>query len=106
MVIYEVNLLIKLIIFDSYVIWLEKHIQSMIDHCGFLSARLCIDMEDNSPENMRKITIFYEIESISKLEYYFKTHAQTMRQEGLDTFGNNFSATRRTFEISNVFNSK
>ena len=100
MIIYEVNLLISPEILDEYTSWLNEHITTMLTFDGFHRAHVhSVDKQDDQI----KITVHYEVESNEKLDEYFKNYAPKMRQEGIDKFGDKFSANRRILEQCSKF---
>jgi antibiotic biosynthesis monooxygenase (ABM) superfamily enzyme len=101
MVIYEVNLEINKEIYTDYMKWLKQHIQLMLQFKGFISAKVSHLTEINP--HIKHVTIWYSLESKQALEQYLTLHAPTMRQEGIEKFGNKFSAHRRIFESIESF---
>lgn len=97
MVIYEVNLVIKNEIFDDYYHWLIEHIEVMLQYPGFKEARIQ-RLVDHQAEN-HHLTICYSLASQADLDNYLTHHAPAMREDGIRRFGNQFSATRRVFEV-------
>ena len=97
MIIYEVNLSISKAIKDSFKVWLKDHAESMITFPGFL--RFFIYEISSKEQNTFNLCVHYYIESEFYLEKYFINNADKMRQEGLNLFGNNFSATRRILSL-------
>lgn len=98
MVVYEVNLIIKNEIFDAYYQWLVDHIKIMLTFDGFKEARIQ-RLNDQEENDNQKITVCYTLESQAALDSYLTNHAPKMREEGIKNFGNQFSATRRIFEV-------
>lgn len=101
MIIYEVNLNIAATIFDSYLIWLTSHVRQMLHFDGFQSARYLSEL--SSEEGFKKFTVQYEVDTLENLQHYLDYHANSMREEGVIKFSNQFSATRRIFEIQKIF---
>ena len=94
MVIYEVNLKVESGIWAEYSAWLKKHQKKMLKNDGFRGVKnYWVQASANS--NEAEICVHYELESIEKLERYFRDHAEEMRSEALTLFGNKFSASRR-----------
>ena len=96
-VIYEVNLTVDFDIADIFKNWLCTHVSTMLTFEGFTKADWFEreSSEEANQGNKKHWTIHYHVESKSQLENYFQHHASQMRQEGIDQFGNKFSATRR-----------
>ena len=98
MIIYEVNLTIAKSIFEDYMTWLIPHVQEMLTFEGFYHARVLSEEQENT--DVRKFTGHYEIATRKNLDDYFHHHARRMREEGIQKFSNQFSVTRRIFNIS------
>ncbi len=100
-IIYEVNLKVAQTIEQEYLSWLKGHIQEMCQQTGFLSATLSQEMmlgqETAQPEESR-YSVQYKVASMDALNHYFEHNAIKVRQEALDRFGNQFSATRRILQ--------
>ncbi len=102
MVLYEVNLTVANTIAEDYRLWLAEHIQEMLEFDGFVTAQWFESEEGDSTEHTSWI-IHYYLRDRDALQDYFDNHAGRMRQDGLDRFGNNFSATRRIFSLRESF---
>ena len=99
MLIYEVNLEVDHDIADEYSQWLEDHIGQVLKFEGFLSAELFEEQTGGvEKNNSGKWTIHYHVRDLECLENYFDQHAAKMRKDGLDRFGDKFSATRRVLK--------
>lgn len=94
MIIYEVNIELHSDICESYKTWLITHVQQMLTFKGFIEAKI---LEEH--QNPQTITCSYTLDSQESLDNYLTHHAPTMRQEGIDKFGNQFTATRRIFNV-------
>ncbi len=92
MVIYEVNLNIQATIMDKFITWLKHHMSDVLQLDGFIQATTF--KEQNDDESLQ-LCIHYQTKDMQSLQNYFDHHATAMRQEGIDLFGNQFSATRR-----------
>jgi hypothetical protein len=93
-IIYEVNLEIQIDTLLQFRKWLtEKHIDDMLKFKGFKTADL-LELE-SAKEGVGSLCCQYHVESREDLEDYFKNHAAAMRQEGIDLFGQRFTASRR-----------
>ncbi len=100
-IIYEVNLKIAQTIEQEYLSWLKAHIQEMCRQWGFLSATLSQEMmlEQETATNMEsRYSVQYKVASMDALKHYFEHNATKVRQEALDRFGSQFSATRRILQ--------
>tara|TARA_B100000949_G_C14128263_1_gene385511 strand:+ start:185 stop:502 length:318 start_codon:yes stop_codon:yes gene_type:complete len=105
MVIYEVNLKINKEIFTKYKTWLDGHIQQMLRIPGFLQATLLQEILDDEYQTpaQKNITVQYLLRNSADLKTYFDKYASSMRDDGINRFKNNFSATRRIFEVEKMF---
>jgi hypothetical protein len=93
MTIYEVNLKIRNEIADQFADWLDGHIQQLLQFDGFSSAVWTEIEQEESDEKWW--TVHYYVDTREQLEDYLQNHAATMRADGTDRFGGNFTATRR-----------
>ncbi len=102
MIFYEVNLIVNQMIKEAYVAWLSDHLQEMLQFDGFkkvsFSEEIFLDAKVLPADNAQ-FTVLYEIESYECLQNYLQNHAARMRQDGIDKFGDKFSATRRVFNL-------
>jgi hypothetical protein len=110
MLIYEVNLTVDEAISTEYSTWLREHIREMLTLDGFEAAAWytrsdAIDTlpESDAPTGPRHWTIHYQVESRRHLQDYVEEHAETMRQDSTDRFGDQFSAERRILEQQRTF---
>ena len=93
---YEVNLVPDASIEEAFDAWLDEHVSEMLRLPGFLTAvvRTSKDPDTHKPQR----TVQYELADSAALDAYLKNHAQRMRQQGLDRFGEMFTATRRIMD--------
>jgi hypothetical protein len=102
MVFYEVNLTVSKEIENQYLAWIPGHLQDMLQFEGFnkvnFSEELPLD-SNTTFGNTRKFTVLFEVESHAHLQDYLQNHAARMRQEGIEKFGDKFSAFRRVFNL-------
>jgi hypothetical protein len=98
-IIYEVNLKIENSISDEYKSWLQKHCREVISVDGFKFVewyqRDPIDEGLPADPNHTYLTLFYHVENRQSLERYLKEFAPKFRQDGVNRFGNKFTAHRR-----------
>jgi hypothetical protein len=100
MTIYEVNLIINPDIADDYAVWLNDHIRQILAIDGFLSAEWFV--VESSGEAL-EWTVHYRLRDRASLERYFAEHAARMRADGINRFGDGFTATRRIMELHEGF---
>jgi antibiotic biosynthesis monooxygenase (ABM) superfamily enzyme len=100
MTIYEVNLTINPDIADDYAAWLVEHIRQILSIDGFLSAEW-FRVEPSG--EAKEWTVQYRLRDRASLERYFAEHAPQMRADGVNRFGDGFSATRRIMELEQQF---
>jgi hypothetical protein len=94
-VLYEVNLDAEAGIAGPFDTWLRDHIADMLQFDGFLSAEI-LDDETVAPEGRIRRIVQYRLRSQAALEAYLRDHAPRMRQQGVEKFGDRYTATRRT----------
>ncbi|MDJ0653002.1 MAG: DUF4286 family protein [Xanthomonadales bacterium] len=97
MVIYEVNLDVRRDVAEAFSRWLGPHVQEMLELPGFVSADW-YERTDDSTESVVCWTTHYRLESRQHLDHYLEKHAAAMRADGVNRFGEQFSAARRILE--------
>lgn len=110
MLIYEVNLTVDGDVAPDFSAWLREHIREMLKLDGFDAAALYVRSddpdalpEDDAPTGARHWTVHYQVESRDHLRNYLDTHAERMRQDGLDRFEDRFAAERRVLKQQRTF---
>lgn len=101
MLVYEVNLSVDAGIGEAYAAWLHEHVAAMLRLDGFLGAEIFSRRPaDEGREDDGRVhwTVHYRLRDRDALETYFETHAEAMRRDGVDRFGDRFTATRRILE--------
>lgn len=98
MIIYEVNCLVDDAIVEPFKAWLQPHIEAVLKSKGFVSAEvldLKVDERLTARPYSTGFSIRYKIAEQSALDHYLLHMAPKLRQEALDTFGNQYMAYRR-----------
>jgi hypothetical protein len=92
-VLYEVNLEADAAIEGPFDTWLRDHIADLLQFDGFRSAEI---LEDTTapPGRIRRI-VQYRLRDQAALDAYVNNHAPRMRDQGVQKFGDRFSADRR-----------
>lgn len=101
MTIYEVNLTVQDHVAAAYLTWLREHIAQILRLDGFRYASLS-EAEGAAP-GTHAFVVHYYLDDRESLEEYFTHHAAALRQDGIDRFGDTFSATRRVMAIAGEF---
>lgn len=91
-IIYEVNLSVDKDIFADFQQWLPTHVQEVLEHKAFDQAQIYIQQSENSRE---LLTIHYHVHNQKDLDDYLENKSPLLRAEGLEKFGNAFTAHRR-----------
>ncbi len=110
MLIYEVNLTVDGDVAPRYSAWLREHVRDMLDLDGF-EAAVWLDRyedgdavpEDEDPVDPREWTIHYQVRDRDALQAYFDNHADDMRGESVEKFGDHVEIDRRVFEQKRLF---
>lgn len=105
MLIYEVNLTVNDEIASVYAGWLADHIQRMMKFKGFSGAQWFFRLpEEEKPElkDKKLWTIQYLVDSPESLDEYLTQHAEAMRKEASDRFGERFTSERRILHLLSV----
>jgi len=92
-VIYEVNLEADAEIAGPFDTWLRDHVADMLVLPGFESAEILSD-EGTASGRISRI-VQYRLRDQAALDTYLRDHAPRMRAQGVERFGNRFSAERR-----------
>jgi hypothetical protein len=93
MIVYEVQLSVQIGIEQEFRVWLNDHVQEMLQIDGFLKATI-----DEISEPVSEHTEFlcrYYLRSELDLFDYLELNAPRIRQDGIDRFGTQFKASRR-----------
>jgi hypothetical protein len=93
-VLYEVNLEAAAGIEDPFDTWLRDHIADVLQFDGFLSAEI-LDDATAPPEGRIRRTVQYRLRNRAALDAYLRDHAPRMRMQGVELFGDRYSAERR-----------
>jgi len=93
---YEVALTPDPAILREFDLWLEGHVAEMLRLPGFDSASIHPAEEPGTGRPERVVR--YRLESREALERYFREDAARMRADGVQRFGDRFSASRRIVE--------
>lgn len=93
MVLYEVSLSVESAIESQYRDWLLGHIAEMESFPGFGPTSLW-KLEQDDPSKIEWV-VAYTVDTRANLEHYLIHHAPRMRMEGMERFGDQFSASRR-----------
>lgn len=91
--IYEVTLDVDNEIRDEFELWLAHHVAQMLQLDTFRDAQV-LDEESGDPGKTRRVVHYFPV-SEAALQEYFERDAARMRQDGVDRFGDRFSARRR-----------
>ena len=100
-VVYEVNLAIDESIAEDFDAWLIEHIEEMLAVAGFVSASVYRGQPPPGAEAEAGYvyrSVQYNVTNRVALENYFRDEAASMRQQGIDRFGDKFTASRRILE--------
>ena len=89
-ILYEVTLQVEPAILGAYKDWLSEHMQHMLSLDGFVSAEMFINTE-----NPNEIVCAYRLKDMDAMRAYLAGPAKDMRADGVNRFGDQFSATRR-----------
>ena len=95
-VIYEVNLRPEAEIAEAFDTWLRKHVRDMLALPGFLEASISVSQETGGTPGER--TVQYRLVDRAALDRYLAEDAPRMRADGIDMFGERFTANRRILE--------
>jgi hypothetical protein len=110
MLLYEVNLTVDGDVAPRYSSWLREHIREMLDLDGFEAAVWYASSDDgdtapdpDEPTGDRTWTVQYQVRDRDALQAYFDEHAEDMRRDGAQQFGEYVDAERRILEQKRLF---
>jgi len=93
-VLYEVNLEAEAGIEAPFDTWLRDHVADVLQFDGFLAAEV-LDDDAEAPAGWVRRTVLYRLRNQAALDAYLQDHAPRMRQQGVEKFGDRYSARRR-----------
>jgi hypothetical protein len=102
MIVYEVTLRVQADIAAQYREWLSAHVQEMLQIDGFVDAVIEQQL-DPIQEGFEIWCTRYQLRNQADLDNYLSQHAPRMRADGLQRFGDTFSASRRVLKINQSF---
>jgi hypothetical protein len=110
MLIYEVTLTVNGNVAPRYSSWLREHIREILALNGFEAAVWYATTEDgdtvpapDEPTGDRAWTVQYQVRDRQALQAYFDDHAEKMREQGAQQFGDAVTAERRILEQKRLF---
>ena len=110
MLIYEVNLTVDGDVATRYSSWLREHVREMLEFDGFEAAVWYVRSDDgdtvpepDEPTGDRAWTVQYQVRDREVLQDYFDKHAEEMREQGAQQFGDRVTAERRILEQKRLF---
>ncbi|MEY2640153.1 MAG: hypothetical protein RIR90_1635 [Bacteroidota bacterium] len=101
MFIYNVTVMVKWSIHDGWVKWMqEKHIPDVMATGCFEKFQFVRLLDTDETEGPTYATQYY---AASKADYnrYLAQHAQVLRKDGTDTWGDNFVGFRSLMQVVN-----
>jgi hypothetical protein len=93
MIVYEVNVDVDADVADAFDAWLIDHVRAMRALPGFEDATLW--KVDRTDDGRVSRCARYVLHDRRALDDYLVEHAPRMRADGVERFGNAFTATRR-----------
>ena len=98
MVIYNVTCNMASHLEDEWLDWIREHIALVLGTGLFKDAKLTrvlVEEQDNSST----FSIQYTAISRDSLEIYYSKHAEALRKEGIDKWGNNVLSFRTELDV-------
>jgi len=92
-VLYEVSLDADAAIEGPFDTWLRDHIADVLQFNGFLSAEILGD--DTATDGRIRRIVQYRLRNQAALDAYLRDHAPRMRAQGVEKFGERYTAERR-----------
>lgn len=109
MLLYEVNLTVDGSEAARFSSWLREHIREMLEFDGFEAAAWYVSSDDEreppaaDPTGTRTWTVHYQVRDRKALRAYFDEHAEEMRADATQLFGDHITADRRILEQKRLF---
>ena len=101
MFIYNVTIKVQNDIVERWLLWLkEEHIPEMIRTGCFTKAVILHLLESNDEEG-ETYAVQYHTNTQEDYQRYIETHSSTLRQKGLEKWGNKFISFRTIMEVVN-----
>jgi hypothetical protein len=100
-VLYEVNLDADAAIEQPFDTWLRDHIADVLQFEGFVSAEI-LDNDEPAEGRIRR-TVQYRLRDRAALDAYLRDHAPRMRRDGVEKFGDRYTAERRVLSHREEF---
>jgi len=97
-IVYEVNLFVRLGIEREFRQWLDAHVREIVALPGFEGAELFEVREAEHEAGEFALCIQYRLRDEPALAEYFAEHAPRLRADGVARFGEAFRARRRVLE--------
>jgi hypothetical protein len=98
MIIYNVTIKVEKGIAEEWVKWMkEEHMPELLQTGLFTHHKLHHLLEQDETEDITYIAQYY-LACIENYNAYISRHAQKMREQGLNRFGNRFIAFRTIME--------
>jgi len=94
-IVYEVNIDVRVAVFDDYRAWLSPHVAEILALPGFIGAEVFERRDPPPADGVRALTVWYRLVDEAALQRYLAEHAPRLREDGLRRFGDAASATRR-----------
>jgi hypothetical protein len=95
--IYEVTLDIDAAIANEYRTWLNRHTAELLALPGFVDARIFDLLEPAAPGRIG-LCVQYTLRDRAAYDAYLRDHAERVRGDGIERFGDRFTATRRLLQ--------
>lgn len=95
MIVYEVNLDVRDSVFAEFRAWLGAHVGEILALPGFVGAEILERRDPPPAAGRRALTVWYRLLDAAALDRYLAEHAPRLRADGVNRFGDAFSATRR-----------
>lgn len=113
MLLYEVNLTVDPPEAARFSSWLREHVREMLEFDGFEAAAWHLRSDDGEtvppaerPDGPREWTVHYQVRDREALQAYFDDHAEEMREEAAQKFGDHVSSNRRILEQKRLFQAR
>ena len=100
MIIYNITIKVANEIVAAWLDWMRTiHLPEMMQTGKFNSYRMCALEDVADDDDSHTFVVQYECETKEAYEAYISDHSESMRQKGIQQFGNRFIAFRTIMEV-------
>lgn len=105
MIIYNVTSNIEKSVHDKWLVWIKEHIPQVLSTGCFIEAKLTkVLVEDD--QGAATYAVQYRAKSREDLDRYYSKHADALRKDALQNFGDQVLSFRTELEVIDEYSVK